>query len=215
MQAVIMAGGKGTRLASVTKDEIPKPMVPIAGKPLLLWQIEECRRNGIRDVIFITGHLGEQIEAFFRDGSSYGMHISYIREQTPLGTAGSFYALKRLLTEPYFLLVFGDVLFAVDCGRYWKETRGLPAHKVVLGLPFYARPSWADYGAILAAVPEASAGDHVLYNGMEVYYNGPDTIAEKTRYARETLGGVMIWELTQDTSDKENSLLRAIGSVLK
>ena len=105
--------------------------------------------------------------------------------------------------------------FAVDCGRYWKETRGLPAHKVVLGLPFYARPSWADYGAILAAVPEASAGDHVLYNGMEVYYNGPDTIAEKTRYARETLGGVMIWELTQDTSDKENSLLRAIGSVLK
>ncbi len=117
MQAVIMAGGKGTRLASVTKDEIPKPMVPIAGKPLLLWQIEECRRNGIRDVIFITGHLGEQIEAFFRDGSSYGMHISYIREQTPLGTAGSFYALKRLLTEPYFLLVFGDVLFAVDCGR--------------------------------------------------------------------------------------------------
>ena len=105
--------------------------------------------------------------------------------------------------------------FAVDCGRYWKETRGLPAHKVVLGLPFYARPSWADYGAILAAVPEASAGDHVLYNGMEVYYNGPDTIAKKTRYAREALGGVMIWELTQDTSDKENSLLRAIGSVLK
>lgn len=105
--------------------------------------------------------------------------------------------------------------FAVDCGRYWKETRGLPAHKVVLGLPFYARPSWADYGAILAAVPEASAKDHVLYNGMEVYYNGPDTIAEKTRYARETLGGVMIWELTQDTSDKGNSLLHAIGSVLK
>lgn len=105
--------------------------------------------------------------------------------------------------------------FAVDCGRYWKETRSLPAHKVVLGLPFYARPSWADYGAILAAVPEASAGDHVLYNGMEVYYNGPDTIVKKTRYAREALGGVMIWELTQDTSDKESSLLRAIGSVLK
>lgn len=45
--------------------------------------------------------------------------------------------------------------FAVDCGLYWKDTRGLPAHKVVLGVPFYARPSWADYGAILAMVPAA------------------------------------------------------------
>lgn len=105
--------------------------------------------------------------------------------------------------------------FAVDCGRYWKETRGLPAHKVVLGLPFYARPSWADYGAILAAVPEASGSDHVLYNGMEVYYNGVGTIREKTRYALETLGGVMIWELTQDTSDRSKSLLQAIGDTLE
>lgn len=105
--------------------------------------------------------------------------------------------------------------FAVDCGRYWKETRGLPAHKVVLGLPFYARPSWADYGAVLASVPEASGRDHVSYNGMEVHYNGLDTIREKTRYALETLGGVMIWELTQDTSDRSKSLLHAIGDALE
>lgn len=101
--------------------------------------------------------------------------------------------------------------FAVDCGMYWKETRGLPAHKVVLGVPFYARPSWADYGAILASVPAAGAADHIVYNGMEVYYNGMDTIMEKTRYAKENLGGIMIWELTQDTADLEKSLLQAIG----
>lgn len=105
--------------------------------------------------------------------------------------------------------------FAVDCGTYWKATRGLPAHKVVLGVPFYARPSWADYGTILATVPEASAGDHVLYNGMEVYYNGVNTIAEKTRYAREHLGGIMIWELTQDAAGREKSLLQVIGSACK
>lgn len=101
--------------------------------------------------------------------------------------------------------------FAVDCGTYWKDTRGLPAHKVVLGVPFYARPSWADYGAILAMAPDAGSSDHTAYNGMEVYYNGLDTITEKTRYARENLGGIMIWELTQDTSDPDRSLLQAIG----
>lgn len=59
--------------------------------------------------------------------------------------------------------------FALDCGTYWKETRGLPSHKVVLGLPFYARPSWADYGTVLKSVPTAWDRDHTLYNGMEVY----------------------------------------------
>ncbi len=104
--------------------------------------------------------------------------------------------------------------FAVDCGTYWKETRGLPAYKVVLGVPFYSRPGWADYGAILAAVPDACDGDRALYNGMEVYYNGPKTIARKTAYAREELGGIMIWELTQDTDREEESLLQAIGRTL-
>lgn len=105
--------------------------------------------------------------------------------------------------------------FALDCGAYWKDTRGLPGHKVVLGVPFYARPSWADYGTILASVPEAYRGDHVTYNGMEVYYNGVDLIEKKTRYAKENLGGVMIWELTQDTGDAGKSLLQAIGRAAK
>ena len=85
---------------------------------------------------------------------------------------------------------------------------------MVLGVPFYSRPGWADYGAILAAVPDACDGDRALYNGMEVYYNGPKTIARKTAYAREELGGIMIWELTQDTDREEESLLQAIGRTL-
>lgn len=101
--------------------------------------------------------------------------------------------------------------FAVNCGTYWKDTRGLPAHKVVMGMPFYARPSWESYGVILESVPKASDTDCVSYNGMEVYYNGMDTITAKTRYAKENLGGVMVWELTQDTSNPDKSLLQAIG----
>jgi len=101
--------------------------------------------------------------------------------------------------------------FAVNCGTYWKETRGLPAHKIVLGVPFYARPSWEGYGTILESIPDACDKDHVAYNGMEVYYNGVSTITEKTLYAKENLGGIMIWELTQDSMDNDKSLLQAIG----
>lgn len=120
MQAVIMAGGKGTRLAAITKDEIPKPMVPVNGKPLLLWQIEELKKNGITDIIMIIGHLGEKIEEYFQTGEKYGVHVSYIREHEPLGTAGAFYYLKDKIVSNYFLLVFGDVFFSIDIQRMEK-----------------------------------------------------------------------------------------------
>lgn len=120
MQAVIMAGGKGTRLMAITKDEIPKPMVPVKGKPLLLWQIEELKKNGITDIIMIIGHLGEKIEEYFSDGEKYGVHISYIKENEPLGTAGAFYYLKENLVSDHFLLVFGDVFFSIDIQRMEK-----------------------------------------------------------------------------------------------
>ena len=115
-----MAGGKGTRLAAITKDEIPKPMVPVNGKPLLLWQIEELKKNGITDIIMIIGHLGEKIEEYFQNGEKYGVHVSYIREHEPLGTAGAFYYLKEKIISDYFLLVFGDVFFSVDIQRMEK-----------------------------------------------------------------------------------------------
>ena len=65
---MIMAGGKGTRLTSLTKNEIPKPMVKIAGKPILEWQIEQFRNNGITDIILAVGHLGQKIKEYFQHG---------------------------------------------------------------------------------------------------------------------------------------------------
>lgn len=117
MQAVIMAGGKGTRLAALTKDEIPKPMVPVAGKPLLLWQVECLKENGITDLIMVIGHLGEKIQEYFGDGSKFGVQIEYFVEEAPLGTAGSFYYLKGMLKEDTFLMMSGDLLFDIDFER--------------------------------------------------------------------------------------------------
>ena len=112
-----MAGGKGTRLRAITKDEIPKPMAPVCGNPLLARQIETLREQGIDDIVLIVGYLGEKIREYFGDGGSYGVRIRYIEEEEPLGTAGALALLPPLLTGDSFFLVFGDVLFDIDLGR--------------------------------------------------------------------------------------------------
>lgn len=115
--AVIMAGGKGSRLRSITNDEIPKPMVPVDGKPLLEYQVEALKEYGIKKIIMIVGHLGEKIMDHFKDGKDFGVDIDYIVEKEPLGTAGAFYYLKDKTDAKDFLLVFGDVFFDIDFDR--------------------------------------------------------------------------------------------------
>ena len=127
MQAVIMAGGKGTRLRAITNDEIPKPMATVAGKPILQWQIECLREQGVTDVVLIVGHLGEKIQAFFGDGRALGVDIRYIKELIPLGTAGALSLLPPMLKDDVFFLVFGDVLFDIDLARMMDFHRGKEA----------------------------------------------------------------------------------------
>ena len=115
--AVIMAGGKGSRLRSITNDEIPKPMVPVDGKPLLEYQVEKLKTYGIKKIVMIVGHLGEKIVDHFKDGKDFGVEIDYIFEKEPLGTAGAFYYLKDKIDAKDFMLVFGDIFFDMDFDR--------------------------------------------------------------------------------------------------
>jgi histidinol-phosphate phosphatase family protein len=116
MQAVIMAGGKGTRLATVIKN-IPKPMVPIEGKPLLEYQIENLKENGVTNIILIVGHLGDVIRDHFGDGSAFGVNISYYVEESPLGTAGALAKIRDRLDDTFFL-VFGDLFININYDRF-------------------------------------------------------------------------------------------------
>ena len=136
MQAVIMAGGKGTRLAALTKDEIPKPMVPVAGKPLLLWQVERLKEKGITDIIMVIGHLGDKIKEYFGDGEKFGVAIRYYEETEPLGTAGSFYYLKDMIHGERFVMMSGDLFFDIDFQRMirFHEEKGAVATLFVLGI---------------------------------------------------------------------------------
>ncbi len=112
MKAVIMAGGKGTRLQDIAKD-IPKPMVNFSGKPILEYQILNLKKYGITDIVIITGYLGYVIEEYFGNGCNFGVNISYVREESPLGTCGALYYLKETLTED-FILLFGDIFIDIN-----------------------------------------------------------------------------------------------------
>ena len=134
MKTVIMAGGKGTRIASVNA-EVPKPMIKIDGKPVLEHEIECLRDQGFTDIILTVSHLGHVITDYFGDGSGispatgkpFGVTISYFFEEEPLGNAGALFRIKDQLTDD-FLLLNADAMFDVDFNRfvaYHKQHGGL------------------------------------------------------------------------------------------
>lgn len=123
---VIMAGGKGTRIASVN-SEVPKPMIEILGKPILEYQIQSLKEQGYTHIILVIGHLGNIIQDYFKNGEKFGVSIEYIIEKEPLGTAGSLYYLKDKIKDD-FLLINGDIIFDIDIERFYtfhKEKGGL------------------------------------------------------------------------------------------
>lgn len=115
MQAVILAGGQGTRLKSVT-TEIPKPMLPIGDKPLLEHQVDLLKSHGITEIIILVNHLKESIQNHFKNGERFGVKISYYEETVPLGTVGGVKAIEDKITGD-FILVYGDVMFSMDLNR--------------------------------------------------------------------------------------------------
>ena len=116
MKCVIMAGGKGTRIAAIN-SEVPKPMIQILDKPILEYQIEVLKKQGCVELIIVIGHLGNVIKEYFGDGEKFGVSIDYIVEESPLGTAGSLYFLKDKIKED-FLLLNGDIIFDINIERF-------------------------------------------------------------------------------------------------
>lgn len=124
MKAVIMAGGRGTRIAALAGD-IPKPMIPIDGVPVLEREIACLREQGFTNILLTVGHLAPTITEYFGDGSGvspvtgqpFGVHIGYFIETQPLGNAGALFELKDELTED-FLLLNADSLFDIDFERF-------------------------------------------------------------------------------------------------
>jgi len=125
VNAVILAGGKGSRLAARSQG-LPKPLVPVNGKPLLEYQLELLARHGAAQVVLLCGYGAAAIREFAGDGSRWGLRIECVDESTPLGTAGAVIAaLDKLPAE--FLVLYGDTMVNVDLERFYAAHRAAGA----------------------------------------------------------------------------------------
>jgi len=109
---LILAGGRGTRLKPIT-DEIPKPLLPIQGKPVIEYTLDLFKKFGIKKVLLSIGYMGDQIKEHFGNGKKFGLDIIYIEEDTPQGTAGPLRLAKKYLTET-FVMCNADELKDID-----------------------------------------------------------------------------------------------------
>ncbi len=128
MQAVILAGGLGTRLRPLT-DQVPKPMVEVGGRPFVEYIVRHLEGQGFREILMLIGYLGEHIESYFGDGARYGVRIQYAKEPRPLGTAGALHNSLAKLDEE-FLLLYGDSYLPID----YRPVVGAFRHAGSLGL---------------------------------------------------------------------------------
>jgi NDP-sugar pyrophosphorylase family protein len=125
MKAVILAGGKGSRLAPYTKV-IPKPLMPIGDMPIMEVLLHQIKRAGVDEVILSVGHMSSLLRAFFQAGEQFGTRIRYSYEKTPLGTAGPLALVDGL--EDTFLVMNGDVLTTLDFNEllnFHRESKAL------------------------------------------------------------------------------------------
>jgi NDP-sugar pyrophosphorylase family protein len=121
-KAFILAGGEATRLRPITY-EIPKPLLPVKGIPLMEYGIRLLAKYDVREIIIALGYLSHKIREYFGDGARFGVEIQYTEEQEPLGTAGPLLLAKEQLTETFFMFS-GDILCAIDLEQFAKFHRG-------------------------------------------------------------------------------------------
>jgi len=142
MQAIILAGGKGTRLKPYTVA-MPKPLVPVGDLPILEIIIRQLKHHKINEIIISTGHLADMIEDYFNDGRKWGVKIRYVREDRALGTAGAIKNIDGL--EDNFIVMNGDILTDID---YRKIYEFHVKHKGIATITALKREVAIDFGVV-------------------------------------------------------------------
>ena len=193
MKAMILAAGKGERMRPLTLHT-PKPLLPVAGKPLIQWHIEALQRVGLDRLVINHAWLGEQLEATLGDGAAYRVQISWSPEESPLETAGGILRALPLLGNEPFVLINGDIWTDFDFSGL-RLPEGRLAHLVLVDNPPFK--SSGDFlleeGVIANPVTEAEKAGAMTYSGIAVLsprlfdglVDGPHPLAPLLRAAAE------------------------------
>lgn len=151
MQAILLAGGLGTRLRSVVNDR-PKPMALVEGKPFMEYVVHELAKQEITEIIFAVGYKGSMVEEYFQDGAAFGVKISYAYEEELLGTAGAIKNAGRFVHEERFFVLNADTFYQFDYGRLVK----------------LAAEENADMALVLREVADVSRYGEAILSGNEL-----------------------------------------------
>lgn len=165
MKAIVLAAGRGERMRPLT-DRIPKPLVPVAGKPLIAYHLEALARAGVRDIVINLSHLGAQIPAALGDGSRFGVRVQYSDEgPVPFETGGGIFHALPLLGPGPFIVVNGDIWTDFDFSALALDPGADARLVLVTNPPHVAR---GDFGLDGDYVIESDR-DRFTYSGIGVY----------------------------------------------
>jgi NDP-sugar pyrophosphorylase family protein len=203
MKAIVLAGGKGTRLAPYTKI-LPKPLMPLGDMPILEILLRQMKIAGVEEAILTVGHLAELLRAFFQDGSRFGLKIDYSYEDKPLGTAGPLSLVAERLDDT-FLVMNGDVLTTLDIRDLVRAHRQsgaiatIASHarevKVDLGVlefdssniltGYIEKPTYDFFVSMGIYVFEPRVLEYIQYN---VYLDFPDLVLKLIENGERVMG---------------------------
>ncbi|MBV2234127.1 MAG: nucleotidyltransferase family protein [Sterolibacterium sp.] len=139
MKAMLLAAGRGNRMRPLS-DRLPKPLLPVAGKPLIVWQIERLAAAGITELVINHAHLGEYLLAALGDGRQWGVSIQWSAEQEALETAGGIRQALPLLGDAPFLVVSSDIYCDCDYRQLLAQARLAPEADALMWM--VANPAW-------------------------------------------------------------------------
>ena len=218
MQAILLAGGLGTRLRSVVSDR-PKPMALIGDKPFMEYVVHELSRHGITDIIFAVGYKGSMVEEYFGDGSGFAapdgtrITVQYAYEEELLGTAGAIGNAGRFVTEERFFVLNADTFYQIDYGRL---ARLQTEQNLDMALVLRRVPDVSRYGeAVLGSWGQEMSGREARFGAQEasavtarsedpafaVRHSGPETGGER--------GQVSVAEGRLTAFNEKNTKVRA------
>jgi len=165
MRAMVLAAGRGERMRPLT-DTLPKPLVAVAGRPLIAWHLVALARAGVTEVVINLSWLGEQLRAALGDGARYGVRINWSEEgPVPLETGGGIFRALPLLGPGPFLVVNGDIWTDIDFGRLRLED---DAHAHLVLIPNPAHHPRGDFGLEDGWVVSRDS-ERLTYSGVGVY----------------------------------------------